>query len=188
MYSFSGNCAASVPISTIMSVSNLYTIPRIGPHISCSRIGRWEYINRSQTHEYGNWDCSRVIPFVVIFVSNFRYWFFAVCSVHYPVYTVHCTYNDALLLTGRPDAEALDRPVRRRRRRALHPLPDLRGPGLLGVRHEGLILTDRFNLGTTGDDDRIRTTDAVKLWMTAIVRIRTTTGMKKQTTALCGSE
>jgi hypothetical protein len=80
-------------------------------------------------------------PFLGIFVSNFRYGFFAVYSVHYP-----CTYNDALLLTGRPDAEALDRPVRRRRRRSLHPLPDLRGPDLLGVRHEGLILTYRFNL------------------------------------------
>ncbi len=34
MYSFSGNCAASVPISTIhVSASDLY-IPRIGPHIS----------------------------------------------------------------------------------------------------------------------------------------------------------
>ncbi len=46
MYSLSGNCAASVPISMYVhvSVSDLY-IPRIGPqykiHIfSCSRIGR----------------------------------------------------------------------------------------------------------------------------------------------------
>ncbi len=62
-----------------------------------------------------------------------------VVYVHYP--GVHCTYNDALLLTGRSDAEALDHPVWRRRRRSLHPLPDLRGPGFLGVRHEGLILT-----------------------------------------------
>ncbi len=35
-------------------------------------------INRSQTHECGNWDCA--IPFLGIFVSNFRYWFFAVCG------------------------------------------------------------------------------------------------------------
>jgi hypothetical protein len=34
MYSFSGNCTASVPISTChVSVSDLY-IPSIGPHIS----------------------------------------------------------------------------------------------------------------------------------------------------------
>ncbi len=37
-----------------------------------------EFINRSQTHEFGNWDCGRKIPFLGIFVSNFRYWFFAV--------------------------------------------------------------------------------------------------------------
>jgi hypothetical protein len=39
-----------------VSVSDLY-IPRISPHISCSRIGRsivGEYINRSRTHECGN--------------------------------------------------------------------------------------------------------------------------------------
>ncbi len=35
-------------------------------------------VNRSQTHECGNWDCGRAIPFVGIFVSNFRHWFFAV--------------------------------------------------------------------------------------------------------------
>jgi hypothetical protein len=35
IYSFSGNCAASAPISTDPS---------------------WEYIIRSQTHECGNWD------------------------------------------------------------------------------------------------------------------------------------
>jgi hypothetical protein len=40
MYSFSGNSAAFSPNFHIhMSVSDLY-IPMIGPHISCSRIGR----------------------------------------------------------------------------------------------------------------------------------------------------
>jgi hypothetical protein len=40
MYSFSGNCAGLSPNFHIhVSVSHLY-IPRIGPHISCSRIGR----------------------------------------------------------------------------------------------------------------------------------------------------
>jgi hypothetical protein len=38
----------------------------------------WEYINCSQTHECGNRDCVRAIPFLGIFVSNFGYWFFAV--------------------------------------------------------------------------------------------------------------
>ncbi len=38
----------------------------------------WEYINSSQTHEWGNWDFGLAIPFPGLFVSNFRYWFFAV--------------------------------------------------------------------------------------------------------------
>ncbi len=42
------------------------------------QIGRGNiYINCSHTHECGNWDCGRAIPFLRIFVSNFRYWFFA---------------------------------------------------------------------------------------------------------------
>jgi hypothetical protein len=36
--------------------------------------------NRSQTHECGNWNCGRAMSLLGIFVSNFRYWFFAVCS------------------------------------------------------------------------------------------------------------
>ncbi len=39
-----------------------------------------EYINRSQKHECGNWECDRAIPFLGIFVSNIRYWFFAVST------------------------------------------------------------------------------------------------------------
>ncbi len=69
LHSLSPNFHIHVP------VSDLY-IPRIGPHISCSRIG-WEYINLSQTHEFVNWDCGRAIPFLGKFVSNFRYWFSA---------------------------------------------------------------------------------------------------------------
>ncbi len=38
----------------------------------------WEYINRSQTHECGNWAWGRAIPFLEIFVSKFRYFVFAV--------------------------------------------------------------------------------------------------------------
>jgi hypothetical protein len=51
MYSFSGNCAASVPVSTFnihVSVSDLY-IPRIGPQISCSRMGPIVRIYKSLT-------------------------------------------------------------------------------------------------------------------------------------------
>jgi hypothetical protein len=39
MSSFSGNCAASVPVSTFRCLRAIY-IPRISSHISCSRIGR----------------------------------------------------------------------------------------------------------------------------------------------------
>ncbi len=38
----------------------------------------WEYIIRSQTHECGNWDWDSDIPFLRIFVSNFRHFVFAV--------------------------------------------------------------------------------------------------------------
>jgi hypothetical protein len=38
MSSFSGNCVASVSISTCLWA--IYFIPRIGQHISCSRLGR----------------------------------------------------------------------------------------------------------------------------------------------------
>ncbi len=40
----------------------------------------WEYVNRSQTHECGNWDWGSAIPFLGLFVSNFRYYVFAVAS------------------------------------------------------------------------------------------------------------
>ena len=58
-----------------VSVSDLY-IPRIGPHISFSRLGRsivGKYcLKRSQAHECRNWECGRAIPFLGIFVSTFR--------------------------------------------------------------------------------------------------------------------
>ncbi len=52
-------------------VSKLY-IPRTGPHIFLQQ-------NRQIDLRCGNWDCGRAIPFLEIFVSNFRYCFFAVC-------------------------------------------------------------------------------------------------------------
>jgi hypothetical protein len=61
-------------------VSDLY-IFSIGPRIFLQqkrqRIVHGN-INCSQRSECGNWECGRAIPFLGIFVSNFRYCFFAV--------------------------------------------------------------------------------------------------------------
>ncbi len=57
-----------------VSVNDLY-IPRMDPHFPAAEYAdrSWEYINRSQAHECGSWDCGRAIPFLVIFISNFQY-------------------------------------------------------------------------------------------------------------------
>ncbi len=62
-----------------VSMSDLYIFPGSVHIIPAAESAdqSWEYL--SQTHECGNWDCGRAIPFLGIFVSNFRYWFFAVC-------------------------------------------------------------------------------------------------------------
>jgi hypothetical protein len=74
-------CGLSPNLHIHVSVSDLY-IPRTGPHIFLQQkrqADHWEYINCSQTHECGNWDGGRAIPFLGMFVSNFRYFVFAVC-------------------------------------------------------------------------------------------------------------
>ncbi len=80
IYSFSGNSAASAPISTFMCLWAIYIFPRsfhIFPPAEQADPS-WEYIICSQTHECGNWDWSPDIPFLGIFVSNFRHFVFAV--------------------------------------------------------------------------------------------------------------
>ncbi len=84
MYSFSGNSAASAPISTFMCLWAIYIVPpgsvyMFPPAEWADRL--WEYINHSQTHECGNWNWDPDIPFLGIFVSKFRYFVFAVWSV-----------------------------------------------------------------------------------------------------------
>jgi hypothetical protein len=58
-------------------VSDLY-IPTINLPVLMQEICGPIHINRSQTHECGNWDCGRIIPFLGIFISNIWYWLFAV--------------------------------------------------------------------------------------------------------------
>ncbi len=57
MYSFSGNCAASVPISTLMCLWAMYIFPGLVRIFPCNRIGRpiLENINLSQIYEC--WNC-----------------------------------------------------------------------------------------------------------------------------------
>jgi hypothetical protein len=89
MYFSSGNCMASVPVSTFMCLWAIYTVYSQDRSTCFLQKNRqidflWEYINRSKTHECGNWYCGReipflriFIPFLVRFVSNFRRWFSA---------------------------------------------------------------------------------------------------------------
>ena len=80
MYSFSGNYAASIPVSTLMCLWAFYILPGL-VHIfppAEKADPSWEYTIRSLTHECGNWDWGPDIPFLGINVSNFRDWFFSV--------------------------------------------------------------------------------------------------------------
>ncbi len=71
------NIGVSVPISTFMRLWAIYIFPRL-VCLFCLRkyVDRcWDYINRSQTHECGNWGWGRAIPRKGIHKWDFR------CSV-----------------------------------------------------------------------------------------------------------
>ncbi len=77
MYSQKRNCAASVPISTFMCLCAIYIFQRSAhlgefPAADIGRPIRGIY-NRSLKHDCRNWDWSRAVPFLTIFVSNFRF-------------------------------------------------------------------------------------------------------------------
>jgi hypothetical protein len=68
------NIAVSVPISTFMCLWANYIFPRC-VFLFCWRKyvdRRWEYINRSQTHECGNWGWGHAIPRKGIHKRNCR--------------------------------------------------------------------------------------------------------------------
>ncbi len=76
-YSQKKNIRVSVPISTFMRLWVIYIFPR-SVCLFCWRkyVDRsWDYINRSQTHECGNWGWGRAIPRKEIHEWDFR------CSV-----------------------------------------------------------------------------------------------------------
>ncbi len=94
IYSFSGNSAASAPISAFMCLWAIYIFPGsvyiFPPADHADPL--WEYIIRSQTRECGNWDWGPDIPFLGTFVSNFRHFVFAVRSQnHY--FVAHFLYS-----------------------------------------------------------------------------------------------
>ncbi len=68
------NCAVSVPIYTFRCLWAIY----IQYSHNRSYAGKyvdpfWEYINSSQTHECGNWDRGRAIPFLGIHKWDFSF-------------------------------------------------------------------------------------------------------------------
>ncbi len=63
-YSQKRNSAVTFPISTFMCLWAIYIFPRSICLFCCRKYEDrcWEYINRSHTHEYENWDWGRAIP------------------------------------------------------------------------------------------------------------------------------
>ncbi len=51
----------------------------------------WEYINRTQKHECGNWDCGRAVPFSRNFCFEFSTLILCSVGVSNELYTVWCT-------------------------------------------------------------------------------------------------
>ncbi len=74
--------AASVPIYPHWCFCEQFIYSHVGPPIFLQQNRQTDrgniWINRSQKHEWRNWDRGRAVSYLGIFVSNFRYTAFAV--------------------------------------------------------------------------------------------------------------
>jgi hypothetical protein len=88
-YSQKRNCAATFLITTFMCLWAISIFPWSICLLCCRKYvaWSWEYVNRSQTHECGNWDWCRAIPRKGIHKCDFRcstamliYWHWTPCN------------------------------------------------------------------------------------------------------------